>query len=128
MSDATYQPYVTDQEREDWNKAIAHMATVRQLTADETIEALAEALKPCIDAMTTEIQRIVNILAENIRPIVDAFMETWRHLWDAICRASVPAKWWHIYTHTKKARIRKKYRDRITRAVLEALADGGDET
>ena len=96
---------------------------------DDTCRAIMlDNLKPCIDAMVAEIQRISNILAEAIQPVADTIMEIWRHLWDAMGQACVPAKWWHIYTHTKKARIRKKYRDRITRAVLEALAaDGGDE-
>lgn len=89
---------------------------------------ILENLKPCIDAIAAEMQRITNIFAEALRPVSEAIIEVGRHMWDATARACVPSKWWHIYTHTKKARIRKKYRDRITRAVLEALAaDGGGE-
>ena len=37
----------------------------------------------------------------------------------------VPRKWLHLAKHAKKARTRKKYRNRIRRAVFAALAAEG---
>lgn len=33
-------------------------------------------------------------------------------------------RWWHIYTHTKKRRIRKKYRDKLMRQLASKMLSG----
>ena len=45
--------------------------------------------------------------------------------WDAIATACAPPKWRHYALHAKRARVRKKYRDRIRRAFFLAMASEG---
>ena len=85
--------------------------------AREALQRVADALKPVIDA-----------IIEAITPVIRAVADIVTRLWDAIARAVVPPKWWHLYKHSKKARIRKKYRKRISEAVLAALAPAGGDT
>jgi hypothetical protein len=45
--------------------------------------------------------------------------------WDTIATACAPPKWRHYALHAKRARVRKKYRDRIRRAFFLAMASEG---
>lgn len=81
----------------------------------EAFQKVAEALK-----------ELAKAIAEALRPLIEWTVQTARKLWDAICRGLVPRKWWHIYKHTKKRRIRKKYEKRIRERVLAIMA--GAET
>lgn len=59
--------------------------------------------------------------AQTIRTLADFFTET---LGDFMLRRA-PPKWRHYALHAKRARVRKKYRNRIRRAFFAALASEG---
>lgn len=122
-------------------------------TAREAHAALAEVVTSHYpDATEEAIERIaeaagsMNISPETMQRILDAFdniieainrMIEWA-VWAAktivntigrafddflLCRA--PPKWRHYALHAKRARVRKKYRNRIRRAFFAALASEG---
>ena len=72
------------------------------------------------DATPEAIEKI----AEALTPVIKAAVEIVRKIWDAIARRLVPKKWWHLYKHAKKRRIRKKYEKRIRERVLAILSEG----
>lgn len=85
----------------------------------EAIERVKEALLKIADAF----REIIEKIAEALRPAIELIVETVRKIWDAIARGLVPKKWWHLYKHAKKRRIRKKYEKRIRERVLAFLSE-----
>lgn len=86
----------------------------------EAIERVKEALLKIADAF----REIIEKIAEALAPAIKAAVEIVRKIWDAIARGLVPKKWWHLYKHAKKRRIRKKYEKRIRERVLAILSEG----
>lgn len=105
---------------------------------EEAVERVAEAassmkLSPeavqwilnAFDNIIEAINRMIEWAAQAIRTLADFFSET---LDDFILRRA-PPKWRHYALHAKRARVRKKYRNRIRRAFFAALAsEGGGST
>ena len=101
---------------------------------EEAIERIAEAassmkLSPeavqrildAFDRITETIKDLCEWAAQTIRTLADFFTET---LGDFMLRRA-PPKWRHYALHAKRARVRKKYRNRIRRAFFAALASEG---
>lgn len=83
-----------------------------------------EAVQRILDAfdrITETIKALCEWAAQAIRTLADFFSET---LDDFILRRA-PPKWRHYALHAKRARVRKKYRNRIRRAFFAALASEG---
>lgn len=103
-------------------------------TTEEAVERVAEAassmkLSPeavrrilnAFDRITEAIKALCEWAAQAIRTLADFFTET---LDDFMLRRA-PPKWRHYALHAKRARVRKKYRNRIRRAFFAALASEG---
>ena len=76
---------------------------------------IAEVTVYRLNAVAAKVGEIVAILIERMKPVVEAAAKILGSLWDKLGRAVAPPKWWHLYKHSKKARVRKKYRKRIGR-------------
>lgn len=107
----------------------AHAALV-EVVADHYPNATEEAVERVAEAASSmklspeAVQRILDAfdnIIEAIRTLADFFSET---LDDFILRRA-PPKWRHYALHAKRARVRKKYRNRIRRAFFAALASEG---
>lgn len=118
----------------------AHAALVEVVTShypdatEEAIECIAEAAGS-MNISPETMQRILNAFdkiaeaikalgewaARAIRTLADFFAES---LDDFMLRRA-PPKWRHYALHAKRARVRKKYRNRIRRAFFAALASEG---
>lgn len=139
-------PYIYDgsMTAEDYNAMQtareAHAALAKVVTShypdatEEAVERVAEAassmkLSPeavqrilnAFDNIIEAINRMIEWAAQAIRTLADFFSET---LDDFILRRA-PPKWRHYALHAKRARVRKKYRNRIRRAFFAALASEG---
>lgn len=118
----------------------AHAALVEVVTShypdatEEAIERIAEAASS-MKLSPEAVQRILDTF-DNIIEAINRMIE-WA-VWAAktivntigrafddflLCRA--PPKWRHYALHAKRARVRKKYRNRIRRAFFAALASEG---
>lgn len=102
--------------------------------AEEVIERIAEVASS-MKLSPEAVQRILDAF-DNIIEVINRMIE-WA-VWAAktivntigrafddflLCRA--PPKWCHYALHAKRARVRKKYRNRIRRAFFAALASEG---
>ena len=83
----------------------------------ETMQRILDAFDNIIEA----INRMIEWAAQAIRTLADFFTES---LADFMLRRA-PPKWHHYALHAKRARVRKKYRNRIRRAFFAALASEG---
>lgn len=101
---------------------------------EETIERIAETassmkLSPetmrrildAFDKITEAIRALGEWAAQVIRALADFFTES---LDDFLLRRA-PPKWRHYALHAKRARVRKKYRNRIRRAFFASLTSEG---
>ena len=75
-------------------------------------ELLAEIFKKAIET----VKQIASSLADSFRKNKDKLMDA------AMLAASPPPKWWHLYKHAKKARVRKKYRSKLMDNLLTTMA------
>lgn len=95
---------------------VAEAASSMKLSP-EAVQRILNAFDNIIEA----IDRMIEWAAQAIRTLADFFSET---LDDFMLRRA-PPKWRHYALHAKRARVRKKYRDRIRRAFFAALASEG---
>lgn len=95
---------------------VAEAASSMKLSP-EAVQRILNAFDNIIEA----INRMIEWAAQAIRTLADFFSET---LDDFILRRA-PPKWRHYALHAKRARVRKKYRNRIRRAFFAALASEG---
>ena len=95
---------------------VAEAASSMKLSP-EAVQRILNAFDNIIEA----INRMIEWAAQAIRTLADFFSET---LDDFILRQA-PPKWRHYALHAKRARVRKKYRNRIRRAFFAALASEG---
>lgn len=119
----------------DAHAALVEVVSDRYPNAtEEAVERVAEAassmkLSPeavqrilnAFDRITEAIKALCEWAAQAIRTLADFFTET---LDDFMLRRA-PPKWRHYAFHAKRARVRKKYRNRIRRAFFAALASEG---
>lgn len=102
--------------------------------AEEAIERIAEAassmklspetmqrLLDAFDSLVKAAQALCEWIRRAIGKVADFFSKT---LDDFLLRRA-PPKWRHYALHAKRARVRKKYRNRIRRAFFAALASEG---
>lgn len=94
-----------------------------------TIENAVKLLREVWEA----VKRALNWVLEVLHPIWERFVEIYMaakadahksisDLLDAMLyAANDDPKSWHIYTHTKKRRTRKKYRDKLMRQLVAKL-------
>lgn len=84
----------------------------------EAWEHLREAVLQAVESVAEAVRKV----AEAIVPIIKSFVDAITNWWNKhALRIVATPKEWHIYTHTKKRRIREKYRKRLARRLLEAL-------
>lgn len=73
------------------------------------------------DDTLTQARADIEAAAQAIRTLADFLGETL----DNFILRRAPPKWRHYALHAKRARVRKKYRNRIRRAFFAALASEG---
>lgn len=119
----------------DAHAALVEVVSDRYPNAtEEAVERVAEAASSmklsskavqrilnAFDRITEAIKALCEWAAQAIRTLADFFTET---LDDFMLRRA-PPKWRHYALHAKRARVRKKYRNRIRRAFFAALASEG---
>lgn len=95
---------------------IAEAADILKLTP-ETMQRILDAFDKVADAL----KRLAEWAVQAIKKIADFFSKA---LDDFLLRRA-PPKWRYYALHAKRARVRKKYRDRIRRAFFASLATEG---
>ncbi len=68
-----------------------------------------------------KVKELVQAIAEVLTPLIEYTIATFNKIWEAIATSFVPRKWWYLYKHAKRRRVRKKYEKRIREKVLTIL-------
>lgn len=90
----------------------------------EAVERIREAF----DRVADLLRQIADAIVEALKPIVEWAAKAARRFFRAIAAGIVPGRWLHLAEHAKKARTRKKYRKRISEAVIAFLCTEREET
>lgn len=90
------------------------------LADDDTLTQARADIEAARQQAAEAINRMIEWAAQAIRTLADFFGETL----DNFILRRAPPKWRHYALHAKRARVRKKYRNRIRRAFFAALASG----
>ena len=106
-----------DLQKEARQEAEAAEAASSMKLSPEAVQRILDAFDNIIEA----INRMIEWAAQAIRTLADFFGETL----DNFILRRAPPKWRHYALHAKRARVRKKYRNRIRRAFFAALASEG---
>lgn len=131
----TAEDYNAMQTAREAHAALAEVVTSHYPDAtEEAIECITEAagsmnispetmqrILDAFDKIAEAIKALGEWAARAIRTLADFFAESLDDF--LLCRA--PPKWRHYALHAKRARVRKKYRNRIRRAFFAALASEG---
>lgn len=87
-------------------------------TAATIAEAMRSAFAPIIQKAKEAFARIVDMF----RKAAKVASKTARKAMDTLLYAANDnSKWWHLYKHAKKARVRKKYRRRLMQQLFDKL-------
>lgn len=111
----------------DQNRAIAAaMAAIKPDADPEWVKQFIASMKRAAEILAEffrkaveTIKRIAEALATTLRQRKDEFMDA------TMLAASPPPKWWHLYKHAKKARVRKKYRRKLMDNLLATVQAAG---
>lgn len=131
----TAEDYNAMQTAREAHAALAEVVTSHYPDAtEEAIERIAEAagsmnispetmqrILDAFDKIAEAIKALGEWAARAIRTLADFFTES---LDDFMLRRA-PPKWRHYALHAKRARVRKKYKDRIRRAFFTSMASEG---
>lgn len=106
-----------DLQKEARQEAEAAEAASSMKLSPEAVQRILDAFDNIIEAINRMIEWAVWAAKTIVNTIGRAFDDF------LLCRA--PPKWRHYALHAKRARVRKKYRNRIRRAFFAALASEG---
>lgn len=92
------------------------MAEAAQQLTDALVafgKALADCLRPVVDA-----------IVDTFRNIVDVFRNAWPEYEDEIIRSVATPRQWHLYKNGRP-RVRKKWRNQLLKKAIKAQRGGG---
>lgn len=76
--------------------------------------AIAKSLQPAIDYIVDLFKKLADWAVKALEKVAELTANTVRKYTDALLyQANDHPKWWHLYKHAKKYRVRKKYRRRL---------------
>lgn len=87
------------------------MPELKNITPEQFENAKAAVVR-CAQALVEMWRRVRAQLLKNMAKFMDGLLYA----------ANTNPKWWHLYKHSKKRRVRKKYRDRLMRQLNQKLA------
>lgn len=86
------------------------------------LTAAGEAITAAMDKMTQALRAFADWLTKAAITASKIVCDTVNRFTDAMLyRANDHPKWWHLYKHDKKYRVRKKYRKRLMQQLVEKL-------
>lgn len=100
-------------EPDDLEKAIAQEVVK---TVQPAIDYAAQKAREFIDWAIQVAGEFAKIAAESLSKFMDAMLYS----------VNAHPKWWHLYKHAKKYRVRKKYRKRLMQQLIESLRAAPD--
>ena len=108
---------------EQLQKAQDKMALELEI-GQEQAAAIVQSMKPTIERTMQKIREIGKQLSQTCKKIVRAARKSVDEYIDNMlyCANDNP-RWWHLYKHSKKWRVRKKYRRKLMQQLCRKLKE-----
>lgn len=88
----------------------------------QTIETTVEAMRSMFAAIIQNVKAAFAQIARVFKKAANTLSKMARKAMDTLLYAANDnPKWWHLYKHAKKARVRKKYRRRLMQQLFDKL-------
>lgn len=104
------------------------MSEITMQQSDLGLHIDPDVMQEILDAfhqIGDKLKEMAEAIIKAVRAAAEWAAKTARRFIESIAAGVVPGKWLHLAKHAKKLRTRKKYRRRIWRALIAALAEGG---
>lgn len=96
--------------------------TLELTIGPEGAAAIAKAIKPAIEQAAKAAREIMDAIVAAFKKAAAAAAKAMNDFVDSLLyKANSHPKWWHLYKHAKKYRVRKKYRKRLMQQLVEKL-------
>lgn len=96
--------------------------TLELTIGPESAAAIIKAIKPAIEQAAKTARKITDAIVAAFKKAAVAAAEALSNFVDSLLyKANSHPKWWHLYKHAKKYRVRKKYRKRLMQQLVERL-------
>lgn len=105
----------------------AESVTLELTIGPEGAEKLAETLKAAIERAAEATRKIMDAIVAAFKKAAAAAAKAMSDFVDSLLyKANDHPKWWHLYKHAKKYRVRKKYRRRLMQQLIDKLRASPD--
>lgn len=96
--------------------------TLELTIGPEGTAAIAKTLKLAIEQAAEAARKIMDAIVAAFKKAAAAAAKAMSEFMDSLLyKANNHPKWWHLYKHAKKYRVRKKYRKRLMQQFIERL-------
>lgn len=111
LSDSTAIPDNQETEPAEPEETMELTLTIGPDQAKAIAQEVVKTVQPAIDYAAKKAREFAKIAAESLSKFMDAMLYS----------VNTHPKWWHLYKHAKKYRVRKKYRKRLMQQLVESL-------
>lgn len=106
----------------DTTPKLGESMTLELTIGPEGAAAIAKAIKPAIEQAAKAAREIMDAIVAAFKKAAAAAAKAMNDFVDSLLyKANSHPKWWHLYKHAKKYRVRKKYRKRLMQQLVEKL-------
>lgn len=111
------------------------IAQAAELSAVPEVDAMGGTMAEAAQQLTDALVAFGKALADCLRPVVDAIVDTFRNIVDVfrnalpeyedeIIRSVATPRQWHLYKHGRP-RVRKKWRNQLLKKAIKTQRGGG---
>lgn len=123
LSDSTALP----DEPAEPEKAVELTLTIGPDQAKAIAQEVVKTVRPAIDYAVKKAHEFTGWAIQTAGELAKLAAESLSKFMDAmLCSVNTHPKWWHLYKHAKKYRVRKKYRKRLMQQLVESLRAAPD--
>ena len=127
LSDSTAIPDNQETEPAEPKETMELTLTIGPDQAKAIAQEVVKAVQPAIDYAVKKAREFIDWAIQAAGEFAKIAAESLSKFMDAMLYSvNTHPKWWHLYKHAKKYRVRKKYRKRLMQQLIESLRAAPD--
>lgn len=121
------EPQTVEKKTEETGKAMELTLTIGPDQAKTIAQEVVKTVQPAIDYAAKKAREFIDWAIQAAGEFAKIAAESLSKFMDAMLYSvNTHPKWWHLYKHAKKYRVRKKYRKRLMQQLIESLRAAPD--
>lgn len=127
LSDSTAIPDKPETEPAEPEETMELTLTIGPDQAKAIAQEVVKTVRPAIDYAAKKAREFIDWAVQAAGEFAKIAAESLSKFMDAMLYSvNTHPKWWHLYKHAKKYRVRKKYRKRLMQQLIESLRAAPD--